>query len=106
MKLALIGTGMIIKDALFALQPLAEIQMMALYARPHSKARGKELAETFHIPEVYTDYDKLLAFADIDTVYIGLINSVHYEYAKRALENKKHVILENLLREPMRKQKS
>ena len=94
MKLALIGSGMIIKDALFALQPLTEVRLMAIFARPHSKAKGEELAETFHIPEVYTDYGKLLDHADIDTVYIGLINSVHYEYAKQALEKKKHVILE------------
>ena len=81
MKLAMIGTGMIVKDALFAIQPLTEIQVNALFARPHSEAKGRELAGQHRIPAVFTDYGKLLEQADIDTVYIGLINSVHYEYA-------------------------
>jgi predicted dehydrogenase len=48
----------------------------------------------YSIPEIYTDYDLLLDKADVDTVYIGLINSVHYEYAIRALKKNKNVILE------------
>lgn len=94
MKLAMIGTGMIVKDALFAIQPLTEIQVNALFARPHSEAKGRELAEQHQIPAVFTDYSQLLEQADIDTVYIGLINSVHYAYARQALEKHKHVILE------------
>ena len=43
---------------------------------------------------MYTVYDDLLEKADIDTVYIGLINSVHYKYAKKALLKNKNVILE------------
>ena len=31
------------------------------------------------IPKVYTDYDELLANPEIDFVYIGFINSVHYD---------------------------
>ena len=73
---------------------LKEISCNAIFARPRSKDKGEELAKQYSIPEVYTDYDELLDNADIDTVYIGLINSVHYEYAKRALEKKKNVILE------------
>ena len=94
MKLGIIGTGKIIIDALYAMEPLKEISCNAIFARPRSKDKGEELAKQYSIPEVYTDYDELLDKADIDTVYIGLINSVHYEYAKRALEKKKNVILE------------
>ena len=94
MKLGIIGTGKIIIDALYAMEPLKEISCNAIFARPRSKDKGEELAKQYSIPEVYTDYDELLDNADIDTVYIGLINCVHYEYAKRALEKKKNVILE------------
>ena len=94
MKLGIIGTGKIIIDALYAMEPLKEISCNAIFARPRSKDKGEELAKQYSIPDVYTDYDELLDKADIDTVYIGLINSVHYEYAKRALEKKKNVILE------------
>lgn len=94
MKLGIIGTGKIVNDALFAIEPLKEISVNAIFARPHSRQKGEEIAERYAIQEVYTDYDELLNKADIDTVYIGLINSVHYEYARRALEKKKNVILE------------
>ena len=94
MKLGIIGTGKIIVDALYAMEPLSEISRNAIFARPHSRDKGEELAKQYSIAEVYTDYDELLDKADIDTVYIGLINSVHYEYAKRALDKNKNVILE------------
>ena len=94
MKLGIIGTGKIIVDALYAMEPLSEISRNAIFARPHSRDKGEELAKQYSIAEVYTDYDELLDKADIDTVYIGLINSVHYEYAKRALNKNKNVILE------------
>ena len=94
MRLGIIGTGKIIVDALYAMEPLSEISRNAIFARPHSREKGEELAKQYSIAEVYTDYDELLDKADIDTVYIGLINSVHYEYAKRALDKNKNVILE------------
>ena len=98
MKLGIIGTGKIVSEALYALEPLENdkkiVECNAIFARPHSRDKGEELAGKYFIPEVYTDYDELLDKADVDTVYIGLINSVHYEYAKRALEKDKNVILE------------
>ena len=86
MKLGIAGTGKIVEDALFAMSPLEEVSVNAIFARPHSKAKGDALAEQYGISAVYTDYEEMLDQADVDTVYIGLINSVHYEYAKKALE--------------------
>ena len=94
MKLAIAGTGKIVEEALEALSPLREITVRALFARPHSREKGESLARRRGIPAVYTDYEAMLEQADIDTVYIGLINSAHYAYAKKALERGKHVILE------------
>ena len=97
MKLAILGSGMIVHDALYAIEPLKEIEKNAILVREHSLDKGKALKEKYNIKEVYTDYDELLEKADIDTVYIGLVNNVHYEYAKKALEKGKHVILEKPL---------
>lgn len=94
MKLAIIGTGKIINDALTAIKEAGDIELAAIFARPHSRDRGVELAGEHGIPAVFTNYDELLDQASIDTVYIGLVNSVHYEYARRAIEKGKHVILE------------
>ena len=43
MKLALIGTGKIIEDALFAMEPVETIERTAIFARPHSRDRQKNL---------------------------------------------------------------
>ena len=95
MKLAILGTGFIVKEgALKALKDVPEIEITAIFARPSSKATAEELATIHSIPRVYTDYGELLKDPEIDFVYIGLINSVHYEYAKGALLAGKNVIVE------------
>ncbi|SER52871.1 Gfo/Idh/MocA family protein [Lachnobacterium bovis] len=94
MNLAIIGTGKIVSESLYAIQSIENINLKAIYARKHSEEKGISFAKKYSIDTVYTDYDELLNNSEIDTVYIGLINSVHYEYAKKALENNKHVILE------------
>ncbi len=95
MRLAILGTGFIVKEgALKALQEVPEIKIQAIFARPSSREMAEELAGQYAIPEVYTDYDDLLKNPGIDFVYVGLINSVHYEYTKKALLAGKHVIVE------------
>ena len=94
MKVGIIGTGKIVAEALYAIDSLEEIEVNAIFARPHSRKRGEDFALKYDIPSVYTDYDELLKEAEVDTVYIGLVNNVHFEYAKRALESGKNVILE------------
>ena len=94
MKLAIIGTGMIVPVTLEAIEQIENITVTSIFARPHSLERGKEIAIQFSIPMVYTDYEKLLQTDECDTVYIANVNSVHFDYAKKALQAGKHVILE------------
>ena len=49
MKLAFIGTGKIIADALFAIEPIKEIEKTAIFARPHSKEKAEAFALLFII---------------------------------------------------------
>ena len=94
MNLGIVGTGKIVVDALFAMQPVKDINLMSIFARPRSREKGVELAKKYGITEVFTDYDEMLDSGDVDTVYIGLVNMVHFEYAKKALEKDINVILE------------
>ena len=55
MKLALIGTGKIVEDALFAMEPVETIERIAIFARPHSRDKAEKLAKQYAIEEVYTD---------------------------------------------------
>ena len=94
MRLAVIGTGRIVQEALEAMRPVEGMECTAIFGRPHSRDKAQAIAGKFGIGAVYTDYDALLASPDIDFVYIGLVNSAHYSYAKKALQAGKHVILE------------
>ena len=94
MKIGIIGTGFIIREALTAMSEVPEIALGAIFARPGSVQKGQEFAEEFGIEKVYTDYDELLRDPEIDTVYVANINLVHYEYGKKALLAGRDVIME------------
>lgn len=93
-NIAMLGTGKIVPEAIDAIQQGGKFSVAAIWARPHSRDKAEALAQKFNISKIYTDYDKLLADSSIDFVYVGLVNAVHYEYTKKALEAGKNVILE------------
>lgn len=92
MKLGILGTGMIAKEVL---QFVNEFEFESVYILSTEKSieKTKELAKKHSISKIFTDYDEMLA-SDIDVLYIALPNHLHYEFAKKALESKKHIILE------------
>lgn len=94
MNLGIAGSGGIVSEALTALEPVESVQAKAIWVRPHSQPKGQALAQDYDIPALYTDYEAFLQQTDIDTVYIGLVNSAHYEYARKALLFGKNVIVE------------
>lgn len=94
MKLAILGTGNIVHDLLDALKDVPDVELTSVFARPKSRAKAEALASDWDIPRVYTDYAELLANDDADFIYVGLINTVHYEYTKQALAAGKNVIVE------------
>ena len=93
-KIAVLGTGKIIPEAIAAMQASEKFEVATIWARPHSRDKAQKLAEKFNVASVSTDLDEIFSDDSIQFVYIGLVNSVHYEYARRALEAGKNVILE------------
>ncbi|KAI4180060.1 MAG: hypothetical protein LQ348_005258 [Seirophora lacunosa] len=61
-------------------------------------ARNRQKAETYAkanaIPEVKNSYQDIIDDPNIDCVFIPLANSLHYEWAVRAIRAGKHVLLE------------
>lgn len=53
-----------------------------------------KLQSKYGIKEVYTDYDQALKEANVDTVYVGVPNFLHYSFVKKALNSGKNVICE------------
>lgn len=93
-NVAVLGTGKIIPEAIGALQASKKFRVASIWARPHSREKAAALAEKFHVENFTTDLDALANDPTIDFVYVGLINSVHHEYAKKFLSAGKNVIVE------------
>lgn len=94
MRLAILGSGMIVRDFLSIARELSDVTLTAIFGLPSVRAELAELSARHGIERVYTDYDQCLADPEVDTVYIGLPNLLHAEFARRALLAGKHVICE------------
>ncbi|KAJ5670181.1 uncharacterized protein N7477_005544 [Penicillium maclennaniae] len=73
-------------------QAHSEVIVAAVAARDRSRAEA--YARKHGIPIVHATYEDLLNDPTIDAVYIALPNSLHFEWALRALNARKHVLLE------------
>ena len=93
-NVAILGTGKIIPEAIYALQASEKFRVVNIWARPHSRDKAAALAEKFHVANFTTELDDIACDPSIDFVYVGLINSVHHEYAKKFLAAGKNVIVE------------
>jgi len=93
-RICIAGSGAIVPTAIEAMQRAGGIEVAAIYARAHSRAHAETLAERFGVPRVYTDYDEMLAQEQAEFVYVALVNSAHYAYARQALLSGKSVIVE------------
>ena len=92
MRVGITGAGMTVPWFLEAAKLIPEMEIGALFARKEEKR--KELCEKYHIPAAYDSYEKLLADESLDVLYLPLPNSLHYSFAKQALEAGKHLIME------------
>lgn len=92
MKIGTIGTGVIVETFLNALQEAQNAACTAVYSRNEETAR--KFADKFQIRQIYTDYERMLADDNVDFIYVASPNSLHYDYALRALQKGKNVICE------------
>lgn len=56
--------------------------------------KAQKMAEELTIPHAFGSYEALCQSDEVDIVYIAVYNKGHYEAAKLALMNNKHVLLE------------
>lgn len=94
MKLALLGTGMIVTEVLPVLEDIKGIELVAILSTPRSIEKAEALATHYGMTQATSNYEEILDNPDVDTIYIGTPNSTHYDYAHQALLAGKHVICE------------
>ncbi len=92
MILGIVGNGVIVREVLSFIDEIG-IDKIYICGRKQSEDKLKSLAKQYKLDTVYTDYNELLV-SDADAIYIGLLNDMHFEYAKKALAAQKHVICE------------
>ena len=93
MKLAIAGGGLIVRTAAPYLNAWGwEVDCICVTEK--GVQRAGELATQWGSPPVYSDYDKMLSETGAQVVYVAVPNHMHFSFAKKALEQGFHVILE------------
>jgi predicted dehydrogenase len=92
-RIGVLGAAAIVPMALTnPARNVPEAHVVAIAARDPKRAEA--FARKHHIPRVHQTYSDLLADPDIDAIYNPLPNSLHAEWAIRALKAGKHVLCE------------
>jgi len=91
------SAGRICEDFVSALSTLSteNHRVQAVAARNIDSAR--KFAETFNVPNHYSDYESLFTDPEVDIIYVGTINSGHEDAVIGALRAGKHVLCEKVL---------
>ncbi|MCR5096958.1 MAG: Gfo/Idh/MocA family oxidoreductase [Erysipelotrichaceae bacterium] len=93
MKLGIVGAGLIVSTLLEFIHEV-DIELVAISATPTEIDKLNELKAKHGFKYVYTDIDELLKNDEVDTVYLGVNNQLHYLFGKKVLEADKHLIME------------
>lgn len=93
-KWAILGTGSIANEMANAFK----IQNRKIYSvgnRTYTKA--VDFAKKYNIEKVYKDYNEMFDDPNVDIIYIATLHNTHYEFAKKAIKNKKNVLIEKAI---------
>lgn len=91
-KIGILSTASIVPRVIEGIRNCDGFEICALASRDKDKADN--FCSEYGILKSYGSYDDLIQDREIDFVYIPLVNSLHYSYAKKAIENNKHVLVE------------
>ncbi|RHR33052.1 gfo/Idh/MocA family oxidoreductase [Clostridium sp. AF19-22AC] len=95
MKIGIAGSGMIVRYVLENVwNEVGNIEAKAIWCRDAERDAAENIAGDYSIKDIYEDYDEFLKDNSFDFVYIGLVNSLHYEYSLKAIKAGKSVICE------------
>ncbi len=84
LKIGIMGAAKIVPRFVAGVKESGQAEVTGIAAR--NKEKAQKAALELEIPQVYDDYASLVNAAEIDLIYIPLINKQHYPQAKMALE--------------------
>ena len=93
MNIGVAGAGLIAPVFIEVVKGIPQLSVKCICGQEQDLEKMKILCKKYKIQNVHMEYQKLLE-DDIDIVYIAVPNSLHYQFAKKALEHGKHVIVE------------
>lgn len=85
---------MIVNDLLSFIHEVQDIELSAIVSLPEEYNKVVTFASNNGIKKSYRKFEEMLEDNDIDTIYLGIPNHLHYSFAKQALEKNKNVICE------------
>jgi predicted dehydrogenase len=91
----LLSTARINRKLIPAIRAAGRADLVAVASR--SRPRASEYAAEWEIPQAFGSYQALIDDPSVDVVYVSLPNSLHAEWAVRAIEAGKHVLCEKPL---------
>lgn len=94
MKLGITGCGMIVHDLFRFIHDVDGIELTAMASIPAEYEKVVELAKENNVQKTYECYEDMLKDEDVEVIYLGVPNHLHYHMCKQALEANKHVICE------------
>ena len=89
MNIGILGSGFIVDVFVKNSKMYKEFNLYAIWGRHKEKIKQYEGFKLYT-----TDLNGFLSDPNIDVVYVALPNSLHYEYAYKALKAGKHILLE------------
>lgn len=94
MKLGITGCGMIVHDLFRFIHDVDGIELTAMASIPAEYQKVVEIAKENNVQKTYECYEDMLKDEDVEVIYLGVPNHLHYHMCKQALEANKHVICE------------
>jgi predicted dehydrogenase len=93
LRIGLLSTARI--NALGIILPAKKRQDVTVTAvASRSGKKVHDYAKKYNILQIFDNYEDLILCDQIDAVYISLPNILHFPFAKKCLEHKKHVLCE------------
>ncbi|KAJ9599226.1 hypothetical protein L9F63_010310 [Diploptera punctata] len=91
------SAGKISHDFVTALSTLSAEEHKVVAVAAQQLERAEKFATEHNIPNAYGSYEELAKDPNVEVVYIGTVNSLHFDIGKLMLNHGKHVLCEKPL---------